>query len=138
MLECRKLIRWHSRALKIKGVPVKNLFILSFSLYSLQSFAGLIERDWHTYVGSDDGAACEVSVAFNTKSVAAKGIVFGKTSVLNDQKLIIDGPADFYQAKATILLNAKGEASSLKLETKSPIKPFYTTTLNCTNLVRTK
>ena len=122
---------------------MKKLLVLSITLFSLQSFAGLVERDWQTYSGWNtgflhNGDACSFRIAFNTNSVNVGEVTFGDKATINDQQLIIEGSTDFIQARATIVLGSDGEPSNLKFETKNPLMPFYTTTLKCTGLVRTK
>ena len=116
---------------------MKILFALLLMSLSIQAYS--FGEDGHSYVGSNDGAACNVYYSSAREHVSMGGIgMDGRNKTVQGNTKILEGGADFVDARVTLTFNSKNELTAAKLETKNLLFPFYLTKLVCTNLVMTK
>ena len=70
--------------------------------------------------------------------------ILARKKTMKGNTIILEGGADFTDARITLTLahdknkEVTYDLTSAKLETRNPIKFFYTTKLKCTDLIRTK
>ncbi|MDD4976916.1 MAG: hypothetical protein PHY93_21365 [Bacteriovorax sp.] len=113
---------------------MKKLLLVFLATLSLQSMAATSE-----YTGSNNGAACSVRVDLSQDYVSMGGIgLLARNKTTKGNVQILEGGADFEDAKITLNFNSNKELSSAKLETRNMLIPFYRTKLVCMDLIKTK
>lgn len=113
---------------------MKKFIIVLLATLSVQAFA-----EPSLYTGSNQGAACTVRLDLTSGQVQMGDIgIFARKKSQDGNTLVLEGGADFEDARITLILDPSNEPTSAKLETRNMILPFYRTKLICTNLIRTK
>lgn len=122
----------------------KLLFVLSIAALSniagAATFATTVE-----YTGNNNGAACTVKLDLSREYVSMGDVaILARKKTIKENTIILEGGADFTDARITLTYalddgrGARLDLQSAKLETRNPIKFFYTTKLKCTDLIRLK
>ncbi len=119
------------------GGRMKTIIGLLIMLLSTLTFASSISTS--EYTGNNGGAACIVRLDFSNNFVSMGGVsIIARTVASKGNKIVMEGGAEFGEAKITITLDRVREPIEARLETKKLIFPIFLTRMTCSDLVRSK
>ena len=114
---------------------MKSLFAIALLSLSFTSFAAK-----ETYVGSDNGSACELRLNVSKKFAGVNdcGVLGTKKFQNTGKQIIVEGSVDFTDCRIIVDLNNEKVPTRAVLSTKVGLNPIYRKAVDCRDLKRVK